>query len=420
MKYLAACLSSLLIVTGMGYAQVAATPAPAASPPLISFSPDSAEVAWLNQHWQLQVAGRLLKDFGRHQDDARKAQRLIRDLRLNQYGTIGSPPLLEYWLVDGKAPHGALSGMRVFSFDPANLKIENSGGDWCLAEGARTLFKFGRSRDDATLALDVIKKYDFSKLAVIGQAAPSMMIFLSGDNAAPNSRAHHQAIERDPARKDKDTKGPIVLARKDSNVTNLATPVVPPLQTTAKSESGPRTAFASGKIHDLPSGRQLGAIPARPDATKLADRVAFDWRLVQVRRADKSWVLAAGNHVLARFGDKEPEAQQALSLVRHFHLTEQLNVGQPPYFSFYLVNGKPPRGLPLGLNAIAFQPDALTVRPQGSRWALCDENVPLLIFGETPAEARKFLDLIRKERFDRLINLGVSREEGMTLLMKSR
>ena len=50
---------------------------------------------------------------GRHETEAREALRLLRELRLNQRGTVGSPrPVMEYWLTDGRAPQGFTQGLR--------------------------------------------------------------------------------------------------------------------------------------------------------------------------------------------------------------------------------------------------------------------------------------------------------------------
>src|SRR5947209_6541690 len=93
---------ALLVLFGMSFIVLAQTTAPPArdvSERLVSFDCDRTEVAWAEQHWQLQAAGILLKDFGRREHEARQALRLVRQLRLNQYGAIGSPsPALEYWL----------------------------------------------------------------------------------------------------------------------------------------------------------------------------------------------------------------------------------------------------------------------------------------------------------------------------------
>jgi hypothetical protein len=43
-----------------------------------------------------------------------------------------------------------------------------------------------------------------------------------------------------------------------------------------------------------------------------------------------------------------------------------------------------------------------------------------LLFGKSWDEAKKFLDVVRKERFDRIYRSGASGAEGFTLLLRGR
>ena len=59
----------------------------------------------------------------RREFEARQALRLIRELHLTQRGTVGGPdPIMEYWLADGQAPQGLVSGLRTVPLDPAGLR----------------------------------------------------------------------------------------------------------------------------------------------------------------------------------------------------------------------------------------------------------------------------------------------------------
>ena len=56
-----------------------------------SFDHMAATMSWVHKHWQVVAGGTVLKDFGSRDLDARLALRLIHTLRLNGYGTVGTP-----------------------------------------------------------------------------------------------------------------------------------------------------------------------------------------------------------------------------------------------------------------------------------------------------------------------------------------
>ena len=63
------------------------------------------DLAFVSYHMGMGNLETVLKDFGRNEREARQAWYLIRELRLNQHATIGTPrPVVEYWLHDGHAP----------------------------------------------------------------------------------------------------------------------------------------------------------------------------------------------------------------------------------------------------------------------------------------------------------------------------
>jgi hypothetical protein len=397
--------------------------APELNEHLLSFDPWRAEVAWESQRWQLVAGGVPLKDFGRREAEARQALRLVRDLGLNQYGTVGGPaPVMEYWLIDGRAPHGPVSGLRSISLDLAHLKVEQAGSAWCLCDGPRALFKFGLRPEEARRAEAVVRKYGFNRLVLVGQAMPSMLVFLADETATTAQAARRSPPAHAAGRKDAGPGTALTTTAKyyGADVGSLVTPAVPPLRAGPHPEPGPRTPFESGSAREFPRGRQMGVTKPPREIERMADCVAFDWRLAEVRPGTAGWELAASGQVLARFGDRELEAREALAVLRHFRLTEQMVVGRPTYFAYFLSGGRPPQGVPLGAVPRAFQPDGLSLRALGGRWCICDNEDPLLKFGQDRSEAQDFLALIRRERLDRLLLLGPTPEGGLTILARAR
>src|SRR5262245_51205627 len=108
---------------------------------LVSFEYQRLELRRVGERWQLFNGRTLIKDLGTNEADAREALGLIRQLQLNQRGTIGTPaPVLEYWLSDRAAPRGIIAAHRLVSFDPQALRAESVHGQWCLRDNRQLYF----------------------------------------------------------------------------------------------------------------------------------------------------------------------------------------------------------------------------------------------------------------------------------------
>jgi hypothetical protein len=371
---------------------------------LVSFDCAAVQVVWKDHSWQLVAGECLLKDFGRREAEARQALRLIQILGLNQRSTVGRPQVvMEYWLAGGRGPTGLTPGLRRLTLDGARLRVEQVQTQWCVRDEQRILFHFGPHQGEAERALAILKKYRFTQLGVLGQAAPSMMVFFSeGPDLAQASRT--PSALRVPRTFQKPTReGDKNVHLTEGAIGALAPATLPPLRTPP-----PRTG-ARGVLQ-----------PGLPGWEERAEVVAIDGRQVQLRRQEGAWSLAAGDFVLARFGSDEAAARQALQVLRHYHFTELCRVGRPaPVFSYYLVNGQAPRGLTFGLVGQAFQPDKLSVQPLGRQWALCEGDKVLVVLGESAADAHQLLAAVQRNRFDRLCRVGPA-PEGMTFFVRVR
>jgi hypothetical protein len=376
---------------------------------LISFDPRAVELRWEDNRWQLVAGGVVLKDFGRRETDARDALRLIRDLRLTQVGRVGTPqPVMEYWLCDGKAPQGLISGQRVVPLDTGSLKAEQLLGRWCVRDAYRILFTFGTHADECQQAVRAIQRYGFTQLAYVGHGAPAMLLFLN--NSTPGNRPPSRVSA--PPAGDGTTTDPGLRAtvppgvRNDRDLTRMpAVPHIPSAQPhtpEAASQNSPLTPAA------LPSGRQLGASGGETsDFMPVGDRVPVHWRQVQLRQEGKDWKLVLGGYTLASFGPNERAARLALSAVQYYRISEQCLIGHPkPAFSYFLSNGQAPQGVMLGLQTTPFRPDALAVQKTDAGWVISEGARPLLAFGDREEEAKAALQAIQRFRFDALCRVG--------------
>jgi hypothetical protein len=375
---------------------------------LVSFDPRTAEIRWIDNRWQLLAGGVWLKDFGRRQWDAEQALRLIRELGLNQHGTVGTPQtIMEYWLVNGQAPRGLALGQRLSPLDLNSLRVEQIQGQWCVRDARRLYFVFGPHADEARTALEIIRRHGFTQIGSIGHPVPAMIYFLGGPDDSSRARLEPPAS--------------LVSRRHDLPRHDPAASV----QQVASTQPGPQHSGlikASTNPLLLQNSRQLAAInPLAFDQPGLGERVAFDPRQLRLRREGQEWKLYSSDYLIANFGPHYSDAQRGLNALQFYRCNEHCLVGQPtPRFSFFLANGQAPRGLMFGMSGVAFRPKELTIRQVGSDWTICDAHRALISAGNQVDEAKKLLRIIQQQKFDKICHIGPVDPRGLTLLVRTR
>ncbi|MFO0846292.1 MAG: hypothetical protein U0797_28610 [Gemmataceae bacterium] len=407
-------------------APAAPAPFPLQGENLQSFDPKALQIVWANRHWLLTSGGEVVKDFGTHEQEARQALTVIRELGLTQHGVVGGPtPAMEYWLADGQAPRGLpRAGLRATSLTPSALEVAQVQGQWCLRDKARVLFNFGQHADDAHQALGVIRKYQFDQVGVLGQVSPSMYVFLSrgaGDASPslPPTRGVGTGRVLEPPHfsrlaKNKDGSPRAAAPAPASGLApdGLAASVVPPLANRA-----------ADRAQDQPRPFQWQAKPPANQAAAEAEagRVPFDWRRASLVQEQGEWRIKSGGLVLANFGPSAHDARTALSALRHYRFTEQVRLGgDTPYLTYFLAGGAAPRGVPLGVRAEEFKPDQLELKQVVTGYALCQGPRVVLQLRESQGDGKKLLESIQRNRCDRVCRIGEPGKEAMTFLVRSR
>jgi hypothetical protein len=368
-------------------AQSASAQAPSEN--LLAFDNSQAKLVWANRHWQFQAGNILVKDVGTREYDAREALRIIRDLRLEQHGTIGSPkPILEYWLVDGHAPRAFGLHSRLIAFDPAALRVEEIQGQWTIRDALHVYFTFGAAGEDAQQALAVIQKYKFSQVGTVGYPDPVMMFFVASERQTIMAPALMGST--------KFSSGKIYKTKSAETVAGVNTQL-------------------------LPIGRQLYTPdPFQQVRVPVSEHVLMDWRQVRLVQENADWKLVYQTHTLANFGPVERDAQLALAAVQHYRITDFCTIGNPAVFSFYLTSGQAPHGLHTGLPAAEINPELLAIKRDGYEWTIAQGNKILWRVGSNEADAKVILDVLRRYHFDHQCRIGSSESTAFNLLLRSR
>lgn len=379
--------------------------------------PADVKLGWNNRHWQLTQDGQVLKDFGTREQDARQALRLVQQLQLDQYGTVGSPPVMEYWLSGGGAPQarGRLE-LRPATFDAASLQVAREQGRWCLRDKTRVLFEFA-GEADAGQALAVIRKYHFDEVGVVGQAVPMHVFLGKPGDSMPAGRQEVPRFSRLAKNNDGTPKKQAPTA---SPFAGLPQAGLPSLARPTPAPTGPLAPTLNGRQAPLWREKSQQAA-AMQQAGPPAERVAFDWRRVEIKQDGADWKLVTGGQVLANFGANAQEARLALAAVKHYRFTEEHRVGgERPVVGYCTASLMSPRGVMLGLYAQPLTLDQLQVQHVGEGFALCSGSQVVMKLGERREEADRLLEVIKSNKYDRLCQLGEPGKQGLALLVRSR
>jgi hypothetical protein len=378
---------------------------------LISFDPMRVEVAWQEGEWKLLDRQRVLKTFGKRQEEAREALRLIRDLRLNQFGTVGAPvPMMEYWLCSGAAPQGVVTGLRSLPIDLPSLRVEAGQRQNCLRDSQRILFNFGQRVDLAQQALAVLQKYRFNKVVMVGQAAPSMMVFVS------TTTELHQTVRHDSH--------PALLSMRTPSEPGLGgyiTPAIAPLRLAVRPDTQLPSALVQPQPAAIVQAQYVSAQHLPPGFIDNILRVPFDWRLVELVPPPDGWCLRAGGYVLAHFGTDERSARQAQQVIQFYRFTEHHLVGYPAtHFTFLTVGGQVPHSDCPGVHTRSFDPDQTRLAEIDGRFVLCYGDEPLIPMEKNEDEARQLLEVIKHHHCDHLCWVGENPATILTFFTRSR
>jgi hypothetical protein len=400
---------------------------------LVTFDPQLVNLQWLDNRWQLLAGGMVLKDFGHSEREGRDAARIIQLLRLSQVGRIGTPQsVMEYWLSDGHAPQGSVPGMHVLGIDQAGLRGEQVQGSWCVRDSTRLLFNFGTHQDECQQAVNVIRRYGFTRVGYLGHSQTQMLVFLAGNDGLTG--VPHQLT--DPHLNGPAPLQPALHSLARTPGIQPGPPIGAPDTGDAGANHGPSGSWQPGMPSVTTVGVTNPTVPAamlphntqQPmlgyqanDLNSLTDHVPLDWHQVRLRVDGPDFKLVLGNYTIFNFGKAEREARQGLAAAQYHRFTEECLVGHPkPVFTYFLVNGQAPRGLVFGVDHLEFDPAAVVLRQVGNDWVLTDGGRVLVNLGDHAEEGKEVLKAFQHHKFDTICRIGHADGTALTFPVKAR
>lgn len=140
----------------------------------ISFNYSKVKIQKIGPNYTIVDGVSRLFAFGNKLSEAQKALKIIKYYKMNRTCYVGRPnPSFTYLLSNGNAPSGSMSGEDCVSFNYNNLQIKKSGSNYLIVDGTHSIFNFGSKKSEAVMALQIIKKYKFTKSCYVGRPGPS-------------------------------------------------------------------------------------------------------------------------------------------------------------------------------------------------------------------------------------------------------
>jgi hypothetical protein len=381
----------------------------------ITFDPARVEVSRKDRRWQLVAEGKVLKDFGAAEQDARLANAIVRKLGLDEVARVGTESQgMEYWLSRGNPPTRPQRGsLRAIELSPSSMRVERMSGQWCVRDEGKVYFAFGDNEADARQALEALRRYHFTQACLIGHPGAMMSVFFG--EASPEV-----PVLRSSALESAHTPGKLVVGkfpRLAKGPDGAEKKIMPKSGGMAPSQP---LIPATGKPHD-PRPEQ-GWRAKRSVLTPGPDgRVVFDWRQVSLNQAPGACELTIGQNVLASFGPDVESARLTLSALRYYRCSEMLLLPGEVAGKWLVTPTAAPRGVMFGMTADAVRPDKLRVVQDGqSRYALAEGEKVVIPMGTSPQDAARLLEVMRKAHIDRISRLGPIGPDGVAILLRSK
>ena len=345
--------------------------------------------------WQLWHGQKVLRDFGNNESGARDVANVYRDLRPNEWVTIGAPkPVVEYGLVNGRPPlapgmtgqsspderkegfqpgqlyngppASGATAREVIPIDLKTVRVEAVRGVWCVRDDSNLLFNFGPNKADAEQAVAVVNRYGFNRVGVVGSPAPVMnYLFASADN---NGVAQQ---------------GPFAKLALQSQI-----------------ESMTRVGIPVGGVGFV------------------GEMLKFDPRKLEVRKDGSEYFIAAGSDVIGRYGPSEYAARDALRTIQDYRFNEFCKVGSAG-LTFFLTDGRAPTRVPYNAQGRRFDPNTLKVSKAGDKWSVTENGRQLLDCANAD-EGETLIRVLMHYQFDHLCRLGPTAKDGVTFLAKGK
>ena len=137
-------------------------------------NPATTQAAFVRTSWKLVDGNHWILDFADKEDQAHKAEQIVKYYNLNRYCVVrrGKPSFI-YWLVGDQGAVGSMPGEDCVGFNPDTVAATLSNGLWKVIDGNHAMFVLP-NQADAERAVAVIKHYEVRRSCFVGRPGPTM------------------------------------------------------------------------------------------------------------------------------------------------------------------------------------------------------------------------------------------------------
>lgn len=345
--------------------------------------------------------------------------------------SLALPALAAATLVLGSALASAESPDRdCITFDPDNLQMQRSDGNFFLIDGDHRIRDFGSDAYEARQAFRVFRHYEIDRHCFVGRPNPSLTYLLAdGDPpAGPINREDCNRFDPDNVRtrnirgtwrivdgrhslfsfgdSRSEAREALAIIRHHGFNHSCFVGRPGPVLTYMRVDEAETT--ASGPRRTIPQiDSMAGERPPSSDESvtdTLAemmqppeqDCVSFNPDNTQARQVNGRWKVTDGGHQLLDFDQEGRQARLALTLIRHYGMDESCFVSRPnAAMRYFLVDGKAPSGEHRLEDCGAFDPDQVEAARVRGNWRVVAGDRWLLNFDNDRADAEKAAKIIQ-------------------------
>lgn len=163
----------------------------------VSFNPQNIQIQPLGAGVRMVDGSHALMAFD-SEAEARQSLEVMRYYGFNRSCFVGRPgPSMHYFLVDDRAPTGAMPGEDCVSLDPDRIQARQVQDSWKMVDNDRWLMDFGAARIQAYTALAIVRHHGFSHHCFVARPGPALT-YLRRDGDQPDQSGDSPELTAGP------------------------------------------------------------------------------------------------------------------------------------------------------------------------------------------------------------------------------
>ncbi len=336
---------------------------------VIKFSAEDIVHKKVEGVWGIWSGVTLLKEMP-SEKWAKETAELMRSYGMNQRIRIpGSVPPFELWLKDEEALRPNSLRRVVLHVNPESLNLLNVGDMWCINDGLRIYYNFGKDKAAAMRAMELWKKYRFNQIGIQGVPNPVLLF-------------------------------PMFDALTEENFQK-------------QKKAGRVVKFAVDELAILNHAMKTGLV--LPSIGYVGPKTSIDTSNCEGVFNKDFYEVVAGDHKIARV-PSDRHAKDNAQFFQNSRANEVVQIGKSQHV-IYLRDGLPLRGYTAGVNSVTFLYDRLKAVEISKVWYVCEDQRPIVPC-ESQEDAQLLAAVLKHYKIDSMTTMGDPKRGGRYLFLR--